>query len=89
MRSILWKIMEISYYETKVKILALASAFFEGDAETRAVLSKKADFFPLARDHRGLEGWRSIIIRVGGQIFLVEDTRGGEKGVFALLQPHM
>lgn len=79
--------METAYYETKVKILALAAGFFEGDDATRAVLSSKADFFPISKDRKCSDDFRSIVIRVNGQMFLVEDTPGGEKGVFALLLP--
>ena len=32
---------------------------------------------------------RSLVVRVNGQMFLVEDTPGGEKGVFSLLMPYM
>lgn len=81
--------MKTSYYDTKVKILALATAFSEGDDVTRALLRRKADFFPISEETGGSSDFRSMIIRVRGQIFLVENTRGGEKGVFALLLPVM
>jgi hypothetical protein len=53
-------------------------------------MRKKMDFFPLAKtgDDDGTV-LRSMIIRVRGEIFLVEDTRGGETGVFSLLLPVM
>lgn len=81
--------METAYYKTKAKILALATAFFEGDAATRAALSRNIDFFPLASPQDRETEFRSIIIRIHGDIFLVENTAGGEKGVFALLLPWM
>lgn len=81
--------MNTSYYETKVKILVLATGYFEGDDDTRQRLSESADFFPLVRNPESPGKFRSIVIRVGGEMFLVEDTPGGEKGVFSLLMPMM
>ncbi|MEO7101408.1 MAG: hypothetical protein ABI162_18805 [Luteolibacter sp.] len=79
----------MAYYETKAKILALATGFFEGDDETRALLCSKADFFPLSKEPDCIGKSRSLVVRVNGQMFLVEDTPGGEKGVFSLLMPYM
>lgn len=81
--------MKAAYYETKAKIVALATGYYEGDAATRHSLLKVADFFPIARPDNDPSGPRSLVIRVGGEIFLVEDTRGGETGVFSLLLPVM
>lgn len=78
-----------NYYETKTRIVALATAYQEGDEATRANLRKHADFFPRSSAEDGLSGPRSMVIRVGGEVFLVEDTKGGETGVFALLLPIM
>lgn len=82
--------MKSAYFETKAKIVALATAYYEGDECTRELMRKKVDFFPLAKtgDDDGTV-MRSMIIRVRGEIFLVEDTRGGETGVFSLLLPVM
>ncbi len=68
--------------------MALATAFCEGDEEVRACLRKSADFFPISLDEEG-EAIRSIMIRIRGEMFLVESTPGGETGVFALLVPLM
>jgi hypothetical protein len=81
--------MKASYYETKSKIVALATGYYEGDEATRNCLRTKADFFPIAKSDSDFSGIRSMMIRVGGEIFLVEDTRGGETGVFSLLLPLM
>lgn len=79
--------METAYYEVKAKVLALATAYYEGDEATRACFRKQADFYPISRD--GDDGLRSMFIRVRGEVFLVEDTKGGETGVFSLLLPFM
>ena len=81
--------MKTAYYETKAKIVALATGYYEGDDATRNNLRKEADFFPISRPDHDPTGPRSLVIRVGGEIFLVEDTRGGETGVFSLLLPVM
>ena len=81
--------MKTAYYETKAKIIALAAGYLEGDEETRANLRRKADFFPMERGADDFSGRRGMVIRVGGEVFLVEDTAGGEMGVFALLLPFM
>ncbi len=81
--------MRTAYYETKSKIVALATAYYEGDEASRASLRKSADFFPHSKASDDFSGPRSMIIRVGGEVFLVEDTRGGETGVFSLLLPIM
>lgn len=81
--------MTASYYQLKAKIVALAAAFHEGDESTRETLRKKADFFPVSHNEGGAGDLRSMVIRVGGEMFLVEDTRGGETGVFSLLMPLM
>ncbi len=81
--------MKATYYETKAKIVALATGYYEGDDATRENLHKMADFFPIARPDHDPSGPRSMVIRVRGEIFLVEDTRGGETGVFSLLLPVM
>lgn len=81
--------MQSTYFEVKSKIVALAAAYYEGDEETRAILRRKADFFPRSQGEDDPEALRSMVIRVRGEIFLVEDTRGGETGVFSLLLPLM
>ncbi|MES2475450.1 MAG: hypothetical protein V4640_06700 [Verrucomicrobiota bacterium] len=81
--------MKTAYYETKAKIMALATGYLDGDEETRAQLRKQADFFPLERSDEDFSGRRSMMMRIHGEIFLVEDTMGGETGVFALLLPIM
>ncbi len=79
--------LETHYYEVKAKILTLATAFFDGDEATREVMRKRADFFPIHRGPDDAKGLRSIMIRIRGELFLVEDTAGGETGVFSLLLP--
>ncbi|MBK1818075.1 hypothetical protein JIN84_20805 [Luteolibacter yonseiensis] len=69
--------------------MTLATAFYEGDEATRNCLRHKADFFPLSRPDETPYGLRSMVIRLNGEIFLVEDTSGGETGVFSLLLPLM
>ncbi len=81
--------MKTAYYETKAKILALATGYLEGDEETRVHLRQKADFFPIERGGKNSSRRRAMMIRVAGEVFLVEDTVGGEMGVFALLLPFM
>lgn len=81
--------MKTTYYETKHKIMTLATGYLQGDEETRALLRQKADFFPIQRGENDFSNHQAMIIRVGGEIFLVEDTVGGEMGVFALLLPFM
>lgn len=87
-RLILWP-MKTAYYETKTKIMTLATGYLNGDEETREQLRQKADFFPIERSDDDFSGRNAMMIRVGGEIFLVEDTVGGEMGVFALLLPYM
>ncbi|MES2440971.1 MAG: hypothetical protein V4584_18040 [Verrucomicrobiota bacterium] len=79
--------LETHYYEVKAKILALAKAFFEGDEATRELMRKRADFFPIYRGENDSAGLCSLMIRIRGELFLVEDTAGGETGVFSLLLP--
>ena len=81
--------METRYYQVKVQILALATAFLEGDEAAREDLRSKADFYPITKAQDATAGFHSMMIRLKGELFLVEDTRGGEQGVFALLQPLM
>lgn len=81
--------MKPAYFETKARIVTLATAYYEGDEATREILRKKVDFFPLSKSDDDTRGLRSMMIRVRGEIFLVEDTRGGETGVFSLLLPIM
>lgn len=71
-----------------MRILALATAFAEGDDDVRALLRRSADFFPISSDDAD-ETIRSMMIRIRGEMFLVENTRGGEIGVFSLLIPLM
>jgi hypothetical protein len=79
--------METRYYQVKVKIQALVTAFLEGDESVKESLRSEADFFPISL---GSEGSRNaMMVRRKGEIFLIEDTVGGEKAVFALLQPLM
>lgn len=80
---------EITHYETRLKLLALAETWHLADEETRAKLREKADFFPICRNQGGEHLRRSLVIRVSGQLFLIEDTCGGEQGVFAMLLPLM
>ncbi|MGL4401500.1 MAG: hypothetical protein ACRCXD_16680 [Luteolibacter sp.] len=79
--------MKSAYYEVKSKIIALSTAYYEGDEATRACLRSKADFFPLSHSENDSRVLRSMVIRLRGEMFLVEDTRGGETGVFSLLLP--
>lgn len=81
--------MKSAYYEIKARIVALSAEYYEGDEETRARLRKKADFFILSQDEEDTRVLRSMVIRLRGEMFLVEDTRGGETGVFSLLLPLM
>ncbi len=81
--------MKTAYYEKKAQIMTLATSFYEGDEATRDCLRHKADFFPLSRSDETPYGLRSMIVRLNGEIFLVEDTSGGETGVFSLLLPAM
>ena len=81
--------MKSAYFETKAKIVALAASYYDGDEAARESLYKVAHFFPMARPDGDPSGLRSMVIRMGGEIFLVEDTRGGETGVFSLLLPVM
>ncbi len=81
--------MQPAFYDNKARIMALAIAYHEGDETTRISLRNKADFFPLSRKEGDPAHLRSLIIRLQGEIFLVEDTRGGETGVFSLLLPIM
>lgn len=79
--------MEAGYYYVKAQILALATAYHEGDEATRSCLRRKADFFPISRERSSTPGLKSMIVRLRGEIFLVEDTVGGETAVFSLLLP--
>jgi hypothetical protein len=67
--------------------MALAAAYQDGDEASRAALRRNADFYPISRTGDAGDGIRSIVVRVEGEIFLVEDTSGGETGVFCLLLP--
>lgn len=78
-----------SYYDTKIRILALATAYYDGDEAARQQMRQKMDFFPVSKADDDHSGRRAIMIRVRGEIFLVEDTQGGETGVFSLLLPIM
>lgn len=66
--------------------MGMANDYVLGDEAAKAELRKNADFFPMSSAE---DGCQSIMIRVGGNLFLIENTRGGEKGVFALLVPLM
>ncbi len=81
--------METRYYQMKAKILELATAFMDGDEDTRDCLRAEADFFPISKSDIRPDDLQTLVIRRNGELFLVEDTMGGEKGVFALLQPMM
>ncbi len=81
--------METRYYQIKAEILALAEEFLVGDEFTKERLRSKADFFPISKTDGDDGRFRALMIRKSGELFLVEDTRGGELGVFALLQPSM
>ena len=76
------------YQKVKVMVVALATEFFDGDEAARARLRRKADFFPISKGMPD-DGHRSVMIRLRGNMFLVEDTPGGEKEIFALLLPLM
>lgn len=78
-----------AYYEIKANIIALSTAYYDGDEATRASLRNKADFFPISHTGDDSRVLRSMVIRLRGEMFLVEDTRGGETGVFSLLLPLM
>lgn len=78
---------ETTYQQVKQRILALAKSYNEGDEQAKAALRKSAEFFPVSRN--APDGSRSMFIRIRGEIFLVEDTPGGEEDVFALLLPLM
>lgn len=79
--------MEKAYFETKAKVMALAAEYQEGSEATRRRLRRIADFFPVAKSPDDRRPLRSLVIRVNGRMFLVEDTHGGETGVFSLLLP--
>lgn len=81
--------LETRYYQIKSQILELATAFMQGDEETRDQLRAEADFFPISKSENNPDDSHSLMIRRKGELFLVEDTKGGEKGVFALLHPMM
>jgi len=81
--------METRYYQIKAEILALVDEFLEGDEFTKERLGHEADFFPIYRPGDNAANIRAMMIRKRGELFLVEDTLGGERGVFALLQPSM
>ncbi len=81
--------METRYYQIKTEILTLADEFLEGDEFTRERLRLEADFFPIYRPDDMAPKLRAMLIRKRGELFLIEDTVGGERGVFALLQPSM
>lgn len=81
--------LETQYYQIKAEILELASMFLNGDDATRDRLRQQADFFPISRGTPKPEDFQVIMIRRKGELFLVEDTPGGERGVFSLLKPHL
>lgn len=81
--------IETTYQQVKARILTLANSFCEGDDAARDELRKSAEFYPISRNDLDGDGRRSLFIRIRGEMFLVEDTAGGEKNVFALLLPLM
>lgn len=81
--------LETQYYQIKAEILELASMFQNGDDATREQLRQQADFFPISRSSLKPEDFQVIMIRRKGELFLVEDTPGGERGVFSLLSPQI
>ncbi len=81
--------METSHHQTRMKLLALAECYHRADEETRNKLRQKADFFPISRGGDDARTPRCLVMRVNGQLFLVEDTPGGEDGVLAMLLPLM
>ena len=81
--------MNAAYYEIKSRIMGLAEAFYGGDDYSRNVMGSFADFYPRLGKDGGFSEPRSMMIRINGEIFLVEDTSGGETGVFSLLLPIM
>lgn len=72
------------YLKVRARVLGMANDFIQGDDDAKSALRKTADFFPISRDG---DDYSSIVVRIGGNLFLVENTPGGEKGVFALLVP--
>lgn len=81
---------ETTYQQIKAKILTLANAFSEGDETTKTALRQTAEFFPVSLNEDEIaSGRRSLFIRIRGEMFLVEDTPGGEQDVFAMLLPLM
>lgn len=83
------RMMETRYYQIKAEILELVDEFLTGDEFTKERLRSEADFFPISRTNEDTGNFRAMMIRKKGELFLVEDTHGGERGVFALLQPSM
>lgn len=81
--------LETQYYLIKARILEMASQFLNGDEAAREELRKEADFFPISRGASKPDDFAVMMIRRKGELFLVEDTPGGERGVFAVLQPHL
>lgn len=81
--------LETQYYQIKAEILELASMFQNSDDATREQLRQQADFFPMFRDNVIPEDFQVMMIRRKGELFLVEDTPGGERGVFSLLTPQI
>ena len=81
--------LETQYYQIKGEILELASRFQNGDEEAQDQLRKQADFFPISRSSSDPEGFQIMLVRRKGELFLVEDTPGGERGVFSLLTPQI
>lgn len=86
-RELEWMMLETRYYKIKAEILGLAVAYQQGDETAKCALRNQADFFPLAGMENGSEDCCAIIIRRKGEVFLVENTPGGEQGVFVLLEP--
>ena len=82
-------VMETTYSELKTQILALATSFYDGDKAAKERLQRTADFYPRVNRGGKSKSLRSMVIRVRGELFLVEDTKGGEMGVFSLLLPLM
>ena len=81
--------LETQYYQIKGEILELASRFQNGDEEAQDQLRKQADFFPISRSPSNPVGFQIMLVRRRGELFLVEDTPGGERGVFSLLSPQI
>ena len=66
----------------KANILELATAFMQGDEDTRNCLRAEADFFPISKTQMGPDDFQSLMIRRNGELFLVEHAfRSSRHGI--------